>query len=115
MVLALGIGVSAPLLWWADAGFDGWTVGFALWQALPFALLILLHKRLRFSHTGTVVTAFVAAGLTVLGYAEIHRDDSSTAALGFIWFPIWLAVLIVIAWLIDFGVRGTVKRLANPS
>lgn len=97
-----------------ETGFDAWTVGFALWQALPFALLVFF-RRLRFSDTGTVLTAVVVAGLTVLGYVEIHRSDSSTAALGFLWFPIWLAVLVLIAWLIDRGVGGTVRRFANPS
>jgi Na+/melibiose symporter-like transporter len=113
-VLALGIAVASPLLWlWPDDGVvDGWTVGVALWQAMPFALLLLFH-RVGFSEVGTVVTAVVIAALTALGYVAVERDDSSTAGIALLFFPIYLAVLVVIAFFIDLGARRVVRRFAN--
>jgi hypothetical protein len=115
-VLALGIAVASPLLWlWPDDGVvDGWTVGVALWQAMPFALL-LLFQRVGFSDAGTVVTAVVIAALTASGYVVVERDDSSTAGIALLLFPLYLSVLVVIAFFVDLGLRHVVERFANRS
>lgn len=84
------------------------TVGFAVWQAVPFAVLALLHRRSGFSDLGTVVTAVIFTGLTVLGYIEVERSDSSTAALT---YPIWFTLLVVVAYLVDIGTRHVLQRL----
>lgn len=115
-VLALGIAVASPLLWlWPDDGVvDGWTVGVALWQAMPFALL-LLFQRVGFSDAGTVVTAVVIAALTASGYVVVERDDSSTAGIALLLFPLCLSVLVVIAFFVDLGLRHVLERFANRS
>jgi hypothetical protein len=115
-VLGLGIAVASPPLWlWPDDGVvDGWTVGVALWQAMPFALLLLFH-RVGLSDVGTVVTAVVIAALTALGYVAVELDDSSTAGIALLLFPIYLAVLVVIVFFIDLGARHVVRRFANRS
>lgn len=87
------------------------TVGFAVWQAVPFAVLALLHRRSGLSDLGTVVTAVIFTGLTVLGYIEVERSDSSTAALGFLIYPIWFTLLVVVAYLVDIGTRHVLQRL----
>jgi hypothetical protein len=113
-VLALGIAVASPLLWfWPDDGaVDGWTVGVALWQVMPLALVVLLH-RVGFSDVGTVVTAVVVAALTALGYVAVERDDSSTAGIALLFFPLYLLVLVVVAFFVDLGVRHVVSRFGN--
>lgn len=72
-VLALAVVVAAPLFWWPEAAVDAWTVVFALWIALPFGALLLLHKEAGFSDVGTIVTAIAVATLTVLGYVAIPQ------------------------------------------
>ena len=115
-VLALGIAVASPLLWlWPDDGVvDGWTVGVALWQAMPFALLLLFH-RIGFSNVGALVTAVALAAMTALGYVAVERDDSSTAGFALLLFPIYLAVIVVIAFFIDLGARHVARRFGNRS
>jgi hypothetical protein len=112
VVVVLGLAVSAPLLWWMrDEGeFDAWWLGFILWQAMPFALLLLLHRHGGLSAVGTLVTAIVVAALAAWGYVEIERSDSSTAGLGLLAFPLYFAGLVVVAWFIDIGVRRVVRR-----
>ena len=113
-VLALGITVASPLLWlWPDDGVvDGWAVAIALWQAMPFAL-VLLFRLYGFSDAGTVITAVVLAGLTVSGYVAIERSDSSTAGIALLYFPLYLTVVVVIAFLTDLGVRHFLRRVSN--
>ena len=82
---------------------------------IPFGLLLLLHSRGGFSRIGTLITAVGVAGFTVFGYVEIARSDSSTAALGLLFFPLYSVVAVVIAWLVDLGARTVVKRRARPS
>jgi hypothetical protein len=65
---------------------DAWTIGFALWQAMPFAAILLL-RRSGFSDVGVVVTAVVVSALTVAGYVAVSSSDSSTAAVGLLIFP----------------------------
>jgi hypothetical protein len=43
------------------------------------------------SDAGALVTGVGLAVLTVAGHVAMHRDDSSTAALGFISFPMGFA------------------------
>jgi hypothetical protein len=113
-VLTLGIAVASPLLWlWPDHGVvDAWTVGVSLWQAMPFGLLLLLH-RVGFSDLGTAVTAVVIAALTVFGYVAVGRDDSSTAGIALLFFPLYLAVLVAVAFFVDLGVRHVVRRFPS--
>src|SRR5215210_2884206 len=115
-VLALGTAVASPVIWWwpHDEGSDGWTVALAVWQALPFALL-LLCRRTGFSDVGTVVTAVVAAALTTLGYVAVERDESSTAGIALIIFPLLLAVVAAVAFFIELGIRHVVRRFVNRS
>lgn len=116
MVLALGIAVASPLFWlWpGDGVIDGWTIAFAVWEALPFALLLLCH-RVGFSDVGTVVTAVAVAALTAFGYVAVERDESSTAGIALIIFPLYLAVLVVLAFFIELAVRHVVRHFANRS
>lgn len=109
-VLALGLVITVPLWWWLDGGIDAWAVGFILWQATPFAALAVLHGSGAFSTLGTVATAVAVAGLTVFGYVGIEGSDSSTAALGFIYFPIWWTLVVVAACLVDLAVRALQRR-----
>jgi len=113
-VLTLGIAVASPLLclWPDDGVVDAWTVGVALWQAMPFVVLLLLN-RVGFSHLGTTVMAVVIAALTVFGYVAVERDDSSTAGIALLFFPLYLAVLVVVAFFVDLGVRHAFRRSAN--
>jgi hypothetical protein len=115
-VLALGIAVASPLFWlWRDDGGAvdfAWTVGLALWLVMPFGLL-LLFRTLGFSDVGTVVTAVVVAALTVLGYVAIESSESSTAGIALLFFPIYFAIVVLGALLIDLGVRHAVRRFAN--
>lgn len=115
-VLALGIAVASPLLWfWPhDGAIDGWTVGFAVWEALPFAVLLLCH-RAGFSDVGTVVTGVLVAVLTVVGYVAVERDESSTAAIALIIFPLYLAVFVAVAFFTELGMRHVVRRFGNRS
>jgi hypothetical protein len=115
VVLALAVVVAAPLFWWPEAAVDVWTVLFALWIVLPFGGLLLLHKQAGFSDVGTIVTASAVATFTVLGYVAIFRSDSSTAAIGVLYFPIWAGLLVIAAWLIDRGARSIVGRSADKS
>ncbi len=65
-VVALAIAVALPTLWLGseDAAVDAWTIGFALWQAMPFAALLLLRLS-GFSDVGLVVTAVVVSAVTL--------------------------------------------------
>ena len=110
VVSALAIVVASPMLWWAGFELDAWAVAFALWQAMPFGVLLALHRWASFSGIGTVVTAVVVAGLTVVGYIAIERSESSTAGIALIYTPIWLAVLVFIAWLVDLALRWAAER-----
>ncbi len=116
-VLAIGLAVSlSPLLWWDELkGIDAWTVAFALWQVLPFAVIAVLHRGARFSAVGTASAAAVVAILTVVGQIAMHRSDSSTAVLGLIWFPIWFVLLVAIAWVVDLAARALVRRFGRRS
>jgi hypothetical protein len=115
-VAAFGVAAASPLLWlWPDDGIiDAWTVGLALWQAMPFALLLVL-RRMRMSAVGTVATALGIAVLTTLGYVAVERDDSSTAGIALLFFPIYLAALSVVAFLIDLGARHIARRFNSRS
>ena len=72
---------------------------------MPFAVLALLRWYGRFSAAGTILTAVLVTGLTVVGYIEIDRSESSTAAIGLVYFPIWFTLLVVVAYVVDLGTR----------
>jgi hypothetical protein len=115
LVAGLAAAVWVPFYWWTSGGgFDGWTLAFAIWQVIPFGLLLLLHGRGGFSNIGTLLTAVAVAGFIVVGYVEILRSDSSTAALGLLYLPIYSVVVVVIAAVVDLIARTVVKRLARP-
>ena len=114
-VVALTVATLSILFWLLPgAGAWGvWDLAFVLWQAMPFALLLLLHRH-GFSDIGAVLTSVAVAGLYVWGYVDIERSDSSTAALGLLFLPTYFGLLVVIAWLVDLGTRRvlhwTLKR-----
>jgi hypothetical protein len=110
-VVALAIAVALPTLWLGseDAAVDAWTIGFALWQAMPFAALLLLRLS-GFSDVGLVVTAVVVSAVTVAGYVAVSSSDSSTAAVGLLIFPLWWTLLVVVAFVVDIVVRHVVRR-----
>jgi hypothetical protein len=87
--------------------------GLTLWQAMPFALLLLFHRR-GLSDIGAMLTAVVVAGLYVWGYVEIERSDSSTAAVGLLYLPVYFVFVVTTAWLIDLGTRRVLNRMLKP-
>ena len=115
-VAALAFATLFVLFWRlpGDVGVDAWTLAFTLWQAMPFGLLLLFHRR-GLSDVGAMLTAFVVSGLYVWGYVEIERSDSSTAAIGLLYLPAYFVLVVMIAWIVDLGARRVLSRLKPPS
>jgi len=78
--------------------------GWFLWALLPYGLVLALSF---FKGTRLAVIAGAALVLTadVWNYYEVARSTSSTAALNFIWAPLWHTLIVVpvgtlLAWLV---------------
>ena len=110
-ISALAIAVAVPFLWLADP-VDGFTIVLALWQAAPFGVL-LLFRRKGFSDVGTLLTGVVLGALALWGYAAIRSSDSSTAAIGYLYVPGYLMVVVVLALFVDLGVRHIAGRFLS--
>lgn len=87
------------------------TLGFYVWVALPFVILIALtfyiHRKglSPASRVAILLTSILVAVLSVLVYwASIFSSESSTSALAFIFIPFYalvaIAVVYVLAWLL---------------
>src|SRR4051794_25472802 len=105
-VAVVGVVVSLSVLaWWPPLTLDAGTIAFALWQGLPFVLILGLRSLWGFSDLGMAVAAAASAILTVYGEIEMYYDTSSTAVLGFVFFPISFAGVAFVIWIIDAVVR----------
>jgi len=77
--------------------------GWFLWALLPYGLVLVLS-----CFEGTRLPAMAGAALALAAdawnYYEVARSTSSTAAINFIWIPIWNTIIVVpmatfLAWL----------------
>jgi hypothetical protein len=78
--------------------------GWFLWALLPYGLVLVLAC---FKGTGLSVVAGAALALAAdaWNYYEVARSSSSTAAINFIWMPLWNTIIVVpvatfIGWLL---------------
>jgi hypothetical protein len=78
--------------------------GWFLWALLPYGLVLVLS-----CFEGTRLSIIAGAALALAAdawnYYEVARSTSSTAALNFIWIPIWNTIIVVpiatfVAWLL---------------
>ena len=108
-VLALG-GSSE---WFSTAGgFDGFTLGVLVWSCSPAVVLWLLaagtlRERRRRVVTGTGGLLLLA--FSAVAYVVIRVDDSSTAALGYLFVPLYGWVVVVLT-AVALGVVALVRR-----
>lgn len=77
--------------------------GWFLWALLPYGLVLVLS-----CFEGTRLSVIAGAALALAAdawnYYEVAQSTSSTAALNFIWIPIWNTIIVVpvatfLAWL----------------
>lgn len=77
--------------------------GWFLWALLPYGLVLVLA-----CFEGTRLSVIAGAGLALAAdawnYYEVARSTSSTAAINFIWAPVWGTIIVVplatfLAWL----------------
>jgi len=77
--------------------------GWFLWALLPYGLVLVLS-----CFEGTRLSVIAGAALALAAdawnYYEVARSTSSTAAINFIWIPIWNTIIVVpmatfLAWL----------------
>ena len=87
--------------------------GWLMWAILPYALALTLA-----CFKGTRVAAIAGAALALIvdawTYYEVARSTSSTAAIAFIWMPLWDMIIVIptatfLAWL------GLHKRVSERS
>ena len=78
--------------------------GWFLWALLPYGLVLVLS-----CFEGTRLSIIAGAALALAAdawnYYDVARSTSSTAALNFIWIPIWNTIIVVpiatfVAWLL---------------
>ena len=66
-----------------------------IWSVLPFAAAVIVAVIFRQPTLGTVTSA-VALALSVWWVYAIRTSSSSTAAIGYLWFPLWNLIVVVI-------------------
>jgi hypothetical protein len=126
VLVVVGHEIWASLLWaarlqtsWTDpwlwdfSGFDLILMG---WQLLPFGLLAALWHA--FTRPGRSVMLVLIIVLTVLGQLAVETDESSTAVLGFIFFPIYLAVGVLAGFVVDKAAHAVglyVRHFRRPT
>jgi hypothetical protein len=78
--------------------------GWFLWALSPYGLVLVLScfKGIRLS---VIAGGALALAADAWNYYEVARSTSSTAALNFIWIPIWNTIIVVpigtfLAWLL---------------
>ena len=82
---------------------DFW-YGWFLWALLPYGLVLVLSF-FKGTRLPVIAGAMLALMADVWNYYEVARSTSSTAALNFIWAPIWHTLIVVpvgtfCAWLV---------------
>jgi hypothetical protein len=99
LTLAVAFHVFQNMRTWS-AGFS---FGWFLWALLPYGVVLVLSC---FNGTRLPVIAGAALALAAdaWNYYEVARSTSSTAAINFIWVPIWNTIIVVpiatfLAWL----------------
>jgi len=113
-LLVLGFAVSLlPFLWWEGVGLDLWVLVFCLWGTVPFALIVFFRHLTEFSFAGVIATAIALAAMAVAAQIDIHRSDSSTAGIGFLFYPAWLTALVSAALALDLMTRAVLRHLAR--
>lgn len=93
------LGVSAVIASWYYVG--ELSLGLLLFSAYLFApWAMLAYGAGSLAPLARGVAVALIAAMTIAMYASIWTDDSSTAALGFLWLPVyqWLAIGAVIAF-----------------
>ena len=93
--------------WTSEPGVVYWAIGVLAWSMTPYALcLIVAH--LSINRTPANVGASVALLFDLAMHREISVSTSSTAALGYLFMPLWN--LILLAPLSIFFVHWIVKK-----
>jgi hypothetical protein len=78
--------------------------GWFLWALMPYGLVLVLSC-FEGTRLAEIAGAVLALGADGWNYYEVARSTSSTAALNFIWAPIWGTIIVVptatfMAWLL---------------
>lgn len=68
--------------------------GWFLWALLPYGLVLVLSC-FEGTRISAIAGAVLALGVDAWNYHEVARSTSSTAALNFIWTPIWNTIIVV--------------------
>ena len=77
---------------WSDLTTGGW---WFIWSLFPFAAAIIVAIISRRPMLGAVTSA-VALMLSVASVVAIRSSSSSTAAIGYLWFPLWNLLVVLI-------------------
>lgn len=112
----VGVGVAAALsiyLWWDNLGVTVDGVIFDAWQVLPFLLTAALRLRRTLSMVATVILTALLAVVTVASQIDVYNSDSSTAAVAFVFTPVYLCGAVLIAWFLDAVVRRLARWLGG--
>ena len=92
IAVAVAFNVSVAILEWGDfVSARPWLI----WASFPFvaaAIVAIVSGR---PALGTVTSA-VALALSVLWVYAIRTSSSSTAAIDYLWFPLWNLVAVVV-------------------
>jgi hypothetical protein len=125
LLAGLGLGVAheiwSVLLWAAELGtswndpwiWEGWefAIFVIVWTLLPFAALAKMWEGL--TRTGRWLLFVALVVLTLAGQIAVETDDSSTAAIGFLFFPFYLLVGVLVGWVVDRAASDIGDRLRN--
>jgi hypothetical protein len=78
--------------------------GWFLWALLPYGLVLALSF-FEGTRLSVIAGAALALAADAWNYYEVAQSTSSTAAINFIWIPIWNTIIVVpmatfLAWLV---------------
>ncbi len=105
--VALVLGQIAVIAAWIYVEFDLGALIFCAYLFIPWAVLSLGARSLRATARGIAILLVTA--LTVVTYLAIWTDDSSTAALGFLYLPLYQLLTIGAVVALQRQPRGGAK------